>query len=227
MTDADARRLPALQTRERILDEAERLIALKGVFGFKLRDIADPLDVQVQAIYKHYKSRDDVMIEVSKRFISMLAQQFQWSPTLEPEAALRDALDRFVEFKMNNPAYVRLAFADFATPNGGMEYVKLAAGGSFNANFSGGPLAGMHSRLGRLLRAAARARLTRAADSTDFYRLVKAALMIRLVFPSDELLLRKPSRAEVRAVQRWLWRIAAGLLVPPVPPAARRRTARA
>jgi AcrR family transcriptional regulator len=49
-------------TRERILDEVERLIAGKGVYGFKLRDVAEPLDVRVPAIYKHYKSRDDVLV---------------------------------------------------------------------------------------------------------------------------------------------------------------------
>jgi AcrR family transcriptional regulator len=159
-------------TRERILDEVERLIAYKGVYGFKLRDVAEPLDVRVPAIYKHYKSRDDVLVEVSRRFIALLAEQFQQSPGLGAVAALRAALDRFVEFKMLHPAYVRLALADFATPGGGMDYVKLAAGGSFQDNFSNGPLAAMHTRLRALLRAAARTRDFRRVDPTVFYRVV-------------------------------------------------------
>ena len=195
-------------TRERILDEVERLIAYKGVYGFKLRDVAEPLDVRVPAIYKHYKSRDDVLVEVSRRFIALLAEQFQQSPGLGAVAALRAALDRFVEFKMLHPAYVRLALADFATPGGGMDYVKLAAGGSFQDNFSNGPLAAMHTRLRALLRAAARTPAFRRGDATDFYRVVKSALLIRLVFPDDALLLSRPSTAQVRAVQRWLWDLA-------------------
>ena len=208
------RRRSLAPTRERILDEVERLIALKGVYGFKLRDVADPLDVQVPAIYKHYKSRDDVLIEVSRRFITLLAAQFQARPDLDAVAALRHALDRFVEFKLSHPAYVRLALVDFATPGGGMEYVKLAAGGSFQDNFSDGPLAAMHSRLRALLRAGAKSGDFRRIDASDFYRLIKSSLLIRLVFPDDVLLLRRATAAETRATQRWLWDLASRFLTP-------------
>lgn len=194
--------------RERILDEVERLIAAKGVSGFKLRDVALPLGVQVPAIYKHYESRDDVLVEVSRRFIALLADQFQSGGTLAPEPTLRRELDRFVEFKMLHPAYVRLALVDFATPEGGMEYIKLAAGGTFLDNFSAGPLAPMHSRLRAVLRAGARARVFRRVDPTDFYSVVKAALLIRLVFPDDALLLARPTAAEIRKIQSWLWEVA-------------------
>jgi len=206
------RRSVRTPTRELSLDEVERLIASKGVYGFKLRDVARPLDVQVPALYKHYRSRDDVLIEVSRRFITLLAEQFRADPARNPEAALRAALDRFVEFKMLHPAYVRLALVDFATPGGGMEYVKLAAGGSFKDNFSAGPLAAMHARLRELLRAGARADKFRRVNASDFYRIVKSALLIRLVFPDDSLLLRRPTPAEIRAAQRWLWDIASRFL---------------
>jgi AcrR family transcriptional regulator len=202
----------SIPTRERILDEVEGLIASKGVYGFKLRDVAEPLDVRVPAIYKHYKSRDDVLVEVSRRFIALLADQFQPLPGADPSAALRAALNRFVEFKMLHPAYVRLALVDFASPGGGMDYVKVAAGGSFEDNFSNGPLAAMHARLRRLLRAGVRARQFRRVDPTDFYRVVKSALLIRLVFPNDSLLLRRPAPKDLRAVQAWLWDMAAGYL---------------
>jgi AcrR family transcriptional regulator len=216
------RRNATVPTRERILDEVERLIAAKGVYGFRLQDVAEPLGVQVPAIYKHYASRDDVLVEVSRRFIALLAEQFQAAGNADPQAALRAGLNRFVEFKMSHPAYVRLALVDFATPEGGMEYVKRAAGGSFAQNFSNGPLAAMHRRLRALLRAGVGAGRFRRTDATDFYRVVKSALLIRLVFPNDELLLRRPTTAEVRAVQRWLWIVASGFLAPR--PASRRRS---
>ena len=209
-----AQRAVRVPTRELILDEVERLIAVKGVFGFTLRDIAEPLKVRVPAIYKHFESRDDVLIEVSRRFIALLAEQFRPDPALGAVAALRQVLYRFVEFMMAHPAYVRLALVDFATPGGGMEYVKRAAGGSFEDNFSSGPLAAMHGRLRALLRHGARAKAFRATDATDFYRVVKAALLIRLVFPSDALLLRRPTRSELRTTQRWLSDIARALLTP-------------
>jgi AcrR family transcriptional regulator len=208
------RRSATAPTRDRILDEVERLIALKGVYGFKLRDVSERLDLQVPAIYKHYQSRDDVLVEVSRRFVTLLGAQFAVSPAPRPMASLRAGLNRFVEFKMFHPAYVRLALVDFATPDGGMEYVKRAAGGSFEDNFSAGPLASMHRRLRALLQAGVRAKHFRRVDPTDFYRVVKSALLIRLVFPTDELLLRRPSAAEVRSTQRWLWDVAAGFLAP-------------
>ena len=201
-------------TRELILDEVERLIAAKGVYGFKLQDVARPLRVKVPAIYKHYRSRDDVLVEVSRRFIMLLAAQFARSAHLRPAQALRASLNAFVEFKMAHPAYVRLALVDFATPEGGMEYVKRAAGGSFQDNFSTGPLAPMHGRLRDLLRAGARVGHFRRVDALDFYRVIKAALLLRLVFPNDELLLRPPTTAEIRRVQRWLWVVAEGYVTP-------------
>jgi AcrR family transcriptional regulator len=214
------RRSATVPTRERILNEVERLIALKGVYGFTLRDVADRIGLRVPAIYKHYTGRDDVLVEVSRRFITLLAAQFHPSPTQEPPAALRSSLNRLVEFKLFHPAYVRLALVDFATPEGGMEYVKRAAGGSFQDNFSDGPLAAMQGRLRSLLQAGARTKHFRRVDVTDFYRLVEAALLMRLVFPDDQLLLRRPTAAEVRAIQRWLWNIASGFLAPR--PAGRR-----
>jgi len=227
MPVADGESAPA-PTRQRILDEAERLIAVKGVYGFTLRDIAEPLGVQVPAIYKHYKSRDDVLIEVSRRYIVLLAEQFVLRPDLSPGAALREALDAFVDLIMEHPAYARLALVDFATPGGGMEYVKRAAGGSFKENFGGGPLAPMHARLRKLLQAGVRNGDFRPADASDVYRILKAALLIRLVFPDDELLLRAPRAAEIRAAQSWLWDIAVGHLAPRQPGVAvpARRTAR-
>jgi AcrR family transcriptional regulator len=201
-------------TRERILDVAERLIAAKGVYGFTLRDVAEPLGVRVPAIYKHFENRDDMLVEVSRRFVALLAEQFQAPAHGNPAAAMRRSLEAFVRFKMSHPAYVRLALTDFATPGGGMEYVTLAAGGSFEENFSKGPLAQMHSRLRALLRAGARAGVFRTVDATDFYRIVKASLLIRLVFPNDRLLLRRPTPAEVRSAQRWLWNVAQRYLGP-------------
>jgi AcrR family transcriptional regulator len=206
------RRSVAVPTRERILDEVERLIAVKGVYGFKLREVAERLGLKVPAIYKHYKSRDDVLIEVARRFVALLARQFDYPKAQQPEAALRSCLNSLVELLLLHPAYVRLALIDFATPHGGMEYVKTAAGGSFEDNFAQGPLAPMHARLRALLRAGVRCGRFKRVRAMDFYRVVKSVLLVRLVFPNDELLLRRPAAAELRAIQRWLRDIADALL---------------
>jgi AcrR family transcriptional regulator len=194
-------------TRERILDEAERLIATKGVFGFTLKDIADPLEVRVPAIYKHYESRDDVLIAVSRRFITLLSEQFSYGPEglAQPLQTLQRVVEEFARFHLAHPAYVRLSLIDFATPEGGMEYIRLAAGGPFRSNLSAGPLAPMHRRLRLLLEAGEKSGDFRAIAAIDFYRLIKSVLLIRLVFPDDLLTGSPASAANQRNVERMLW----------------------
>jgi AcrR family transcriptional regulator len=52
-------------TRDLILDQAERLIATKGLYGFTPKDIGEPLGVVVAALYKHYENRDDFLVALS------------------------------------------------------------------------------------------------------------------------------------------------------------------
>ena len=193
-------------TRERILDEAERLIAAKGVFGFTLKDVSDPLEVRVPAIYKHYKSRDDVLVAVSRRFITLLSEQFSYAPEAlaQPLRTLQQVIEEFVRFHLAHPAYVRLSLIDFATPEGGSEYVRLAAGGPFRSNLSAGPLAPMHRRLRILLEAGVKSGDFRDIAEVDFYRLIKSVLLVRLVFP-DDLLTSEATSASKRKVERTLW----------------------
>jgi AcrR family transcriptional regulator len=201
---------PRTATRDLILDQAERLIAQKGVNGFTLRDIVDPLGFQVPAIYKHYESRDDVLVALSRRFIALLSQQFEYPAAglEQPTQTLRTVVGEFARFHIGHPAYVRLSLIDFATPQGGMEYIRLAAGGPFRSNLTTGPLAAMHRRLAALLAAGVEAGEFRPTDEVDFYRLIKSILLIRLVFPDDLLVGGGPSRAVQRSVEEMLWDLA-------------------
>jgi AcrR family transcriptional regulator len=197
-------------TRELILDHAERLIALRGVTGFTLKDISEPLGVQVPAIYKHYASRDDVLVEVSRRFITQLSGQFFYLPEAlaRPTETMRDLVGRFADFHIENPAYVRLSLTDFATPEGGIEYVRLAAGGAFRDNLMDGPLAPMHERLRHLVAAGQRRGEFRRVASLDFYRVIKSSLLIRLVYPDDLLVQNARRVGERRRVKTYLWDVA-------------------
>ena len=120
-----------IHTRDKILDAAEYLITRKGVYGFNLNDIAQLVEIKVPSIYKHFKNKDEVLIEVSMRFVSLLSLQFQEYLALDFEDALQKVLGEFVDFNLAHPAFVRLALVDFATPQGGMEYITIASGGGF------------------------------------------------------------------------------------------------
>ena len=54
----------------------------------------------------------------------------------------------------------------------------------------------------------------RAVGPLDFYRIVKSVLLIRLVFPDDDLLTGKPSPAQVLEVKAHLWDLARRYLAP-------------
>jgi AcrR family transcriptional regulator len=210
------RRVAKLPTRSLILNEVERLIARKGVYGFTLQDVAGPLGVQVPAIYKHFKSRDDVLVELSRRFIEGLSRQFAPAPRTgsDPVAMLKRRLDEFVDFHLDNPAYVRLSLVDFATPEGGMEYLTLASGGPLHESPHVGPLAIMHRHVATLLDAGRKAGAFREVVALDFYLIVKSVLLIRLVFRNDTLLTGKPSPSQVAETKSTLWDVARRYLAP-------------
>jgi AcrR family transcriptional regulator len=193
-------------TRELILDLAQQLIASHGVSGFALQDVAAPLGVRVPAIYKHYESRDAVLVEVARRFIGQLSGQFAYAEAdlARPAQTLKSVVGELVDFHLSNPAYVRLSLTDFATPAGGNEYVRLAAGGTFSENLTDGPLSQMHDRLNRLITTGVRKREFRRVSALDVYRIVKSSLLIRLVYP-DDLLIRAVTAKERREVHQYLW----------------------
>jgi AcrR family transcriptional regulator len=65
--DATARRVAA----------AREGIALPGIDGLSLRDVARRLGVSHQAPYKHYPSRDDLLAEVTRRCFQQFAQHLE------------------------------------------------------------------------------------------------------------------------------------------------------
>lgn len=207
---AEPRIEPQTPTRDLILDEAERLIAHRGVNGFTLKDITDPLGVQVPSIYKHYSSRDDVLVALSRRFVERLSQLFYYPPEAlaQPSTTLREVIVEFARFHITHPAYVRLQLVDFATPEGGVEYVRLAAGGPFRSNLSEGPLAIVHRRMRKLLLAGQKAGEFRKVSAVDFFCVVKSSILLRLVFPDDMLVVSNHSPSVMRSLENDLWDIA-------------------
>lgn len=54
-------------TKERILDEALKLFAQSGYMGTSMNDIADRLGVTKAALYKHYKSKQEILDSIVVR----------------------------------------------------------------------------------------------------------------------------------------------------------------
>jgi AcrR family transcriptional regulator len=62
------------RTRERICAEALALFAAKGVDGTSVRDIAQAVGVAEGALYRHFRSKDDIAREIFLTHYAALAQ---------------------------------------------------------------------------------------------------------------------------------------------------------
>ena len=58
-------------TKERILDEALRLFAKSGYMGTSMNDIADRMGVTKVALYKHYKSKQEILDSIVEKMNRM------------------------------------------------------------------------------------------------------------------------------------------------------------
>ena len=58
-------------TKERILEEALKLFAQSGYMGTSMNDIADRLGVTKAALYKHYKSKQEILDSIVEKMNRM------------------------------------------------------------------------------------------------------------------------------------------------------------
>src|SRR5579871_4147084 len=63
-TEATGKRRPRGVTRERILDVALELFNEQGYDKTSLREIAERLGVTKAALYYHFKSKEDILLEL-------------------------------------------------------------------------------------------------------------------------------------------------------------------
>lgn len=62
-------------TKERILEEALKLFSQSGYMGTSMNDIAAELGVTKAALYKHYKSKQEILESIVERMNQMDAEK--------------------------------------------------------------------------------------------------------------------------------------------------------
>ena len=72
------------QTRERILEVAEELIARHGVEAFELKEVAARVGIRSPSIFAHFKGREDLAECVSRRVGETIVAQFAATATGDP-----------------------------------------------------------------------------------------------------------------------------------------------
>lgn len=91
-------------TKERILEEAVRLFSKRGYAGTSMNDIAMQLGVTKAALYKHYKSKQEILERIIEKMNVLDAKRVQQYDM--PEGKMEDmvakyrdiAFDKILEF---------------------------------------------------------------------------------------------------------------------------------
>jgi AcrR family transcriptional regulator len=175
-----------VSTKERILDEAERLIAKHGLDDLRLRDIADAIGIRVPSIYGHFESRDAVRYGVVERYVADSADLFSFDPEQDPVEALRAGIHAYVNLLVTRPAFVRLELRDLEKPDGWHELnVAFAAE---PADLESGPVAPMYARVGAILAEGRRRRDFRDISFVTFWRALIGVCLASLTWPDESAL---------------------------------------
>jgi AcrR family transcriptional regulator len=86
----------AAQTR--VLDAALKLIAEKGVSGTSLQMIADQMGVTKAAVYRQFKTKEDIVIAITERELGRLEDALEAAEVEEDRLRAREVLlDRMID----------------------------------------------------------------------------------------------------------------------------------
>ena len=66
------------ETKNKILDTATKLFALKGVGSVSMRDIAKVVGIKSSSIYHHYEGKDALLDDILSRFERGYRHYFDW-----------------------------------------------------------------------------------------------------------------------------------------------------
>ena len=85
----------SMNTRERILDSAQRLIQTRSFHGFSFQDIAEEVGIRKASLYHHFDSKDDVAVAMLQRAADWVRAQFKNVEGREPKERLEAYFDLF------------------------------------------------------------------------------------------------------------------------------------
>ena len=104
-----------LPTREKILDASIELFARKGFKDVSVREIAAAVGIKASSLYKHYKSKEDILDTIFLVFRQKMAatvltrdELMENIRIISPERFLKETFDRFKQV-MWNPEVVKIA----------------------------------------------------------------------------------------------------------------------
>src|SRR6476620_6550208 len=85
----------SMETRQRILDSAQRLTQTRSFHGFSFQDIADEVGIRKASLYHYFASKDDVALAVLEGATNWVSAQMEKIEGQEPIERLEAYLDMF------------------------------------------------------------------------------------------------------------------------------------
>lgn len=110
--------------RARILSAAEQVFAREGADGLSIRRLAENIDYSPAAIYKYFKSKDELVDELKETFFELILEKVHSiadhaTPFSERS---RDYVATYVRIAVEKPHHYAAAFAGEAVSEGPVEH---------------------------------------------------------------------------------------------------------
>ena len=99
--------------RARILSAAERVFAREGAEGLSIRRLAENIDYSPAAIYKYFKSKDELVDELKETFFELILESVhRIADTATPfHERARDCVATYLRIAVEQPYHNAAAFA--------------------------------------------------------------------------------------------------------------------
>lgn len=157
-------------TRQRILDAAQRLIAEKGVDQLRLQDIANEVGIRPPSVFGHFNGLDAVTETVFRQVLEGLIEAMAIAPTADVMDDLKLTLSRLTEFLATDAANVRLILQQLGSQGQAMKH--FHSGSAIVETFD--------NRVKQLLDRGVATGVYRPVIAADFVAMVSGALLARL-----------------------------------------------
>jgi len=189
------KRRPRGRTKQLALEIAERIVAIEGVEGLKLKKIADEIGIQVPSLYKQFDGRDAILRALSEKYIADLATQFEFDDLDDPQAVMVSGVRDLVELYARHPAWMRLQLRDYSSAEG-VEALSRYTGGIVKLATKG-HLKGFSARVSRILQEGAEIGTFRDVMDIDFINLLFGTVCFQVTWFGGKV----PSKKKIERLQ--------------------------
>ena len=181
-------------TKERIIDEAEKLAAIHGIEHLKLQDVADRIGIKLPSVYAHFSGREDILTAMAARINRAYSQLYHGKPGETAKETLRRGAFDFLEALGNKPAYFRLILRDLSVPIGYDPQNRRFSPN--NSHAISQELKDLNRRTDQLLSRINNESARRPVSGEDFIVMIHGMLLVELSWTDT----RPPNEEEVKVI---------------------------